>query len=152
MIETEFRLLPELVDREIGVSEWITVDQTMIDGFAAATGDHQWIHVDRERATREIGSTIAHGFLTLSLIPRLANPMLAVAGQKHRLNYGLNRVRFTQPVRAGQRVRLRQTARSCEPKGAAMLIAFECVFEIEGEERPACIAEQLVQFVPEGAD
>ncbi|MEM7179198.1 MAG: MaoC family dehydratase [Pseudomonadota bacterium] len=149
MIETEFSLLPDLVGRETGLSDWVTVDQAMIDDFADATGDHQWIHVDRARATREIGSTIAHGFLTLSLIPRLANPLLKVAGQQHRLNYGLNRVRFTQPVRAGQRIRLRQTARACEARGTAFLMTFECLFEIEGEERPACIAEQLVQFVPE---
>lgn len=150
MIEAEFLALPDLVGVELGVSNWITIDQAMIDAFAEATGDRQWIHVDRERAEREIGGTIAHGFLTLSLIPRLGDPMLRVAGAQHRLNYGLNKVRFIQPVPAGSRVRMTQTVRDALEKGGGMLLALECRFDIEGRDRPACIAEQLVQFVRDG--
>ena len=149
MLEIGFADLPGLVGREIGVSPWVLIDQETIDAFAAATGDHQWIHVDRARAAREMGSTIAHGFLTLSLIPRLADPLLAVRGMAHKLNYGLNRVRFTQAVRPGQRVRLRQSAVAAEAKGAGMQLAFETILELEGSARPACIAETLVLFVPE---
>ncbi|MEM7507781.1 MAG: MaoC family dehydratase, partial [Pseudomonadota bacterium] len=147
-----FAELPDLVGREIGISPWVTIDQQMIDAFADATGDRQWIHVDRERAAREIGSTIAHGFLTLSLIPRLADPMLVVRGMAHKLNYGLNRVRFTQAVRPGQQVRLRQSATACETKGRGTQLTLECVFEIEGEARSACIAETLVLFMPETSE
>src|SRR6266705_5398816 len=101
--------LLKLVGKELGPSEWMTVDQAMIDKFAEATGDHQWIHVDVERAKREMpgGKTIAHGYLTLSLVPRLGATLVKVAKRRRGINYGSNRVRFTAPVPAGARVRLR---------------------------------------------
>ncbi|MEM7670067.1 MAG: MaoC family dehydratase [Pseudomonadota bacterium] len=149
MTEIGYDNLAALIGRQLGVSDWIVLDQEMIDRFAEATGDRQWIHVDRLRAERELGSTIAHGFLTLSLIPRLGDPMLTVAGARHRLNYGLDKVRFTSPVPAGSRVRMIQTVAEVEPKGGGMLLHLDCVFELDGQERPACIARQLVQFVPD---
>src|SRR5258707_6426431 len=109
--------LAQYVGKEIGVSDWFTVDQAIIDKFADATGDHQWIHVDVERAKREMpgGKTIAHGYLTLSLVPRLAATLYRVKNRSRGLNYGSNRVRFTGPVPAGARVRLRLKFKSGEP-------------------------------------
>src|SRR5258707_12881762 len=108
--------LAQYVGKEIGVSDWFTVDQAIIDKFADATGDHQWIHVDVERAKREMpgGKTIAHGYLTLSLVPRLAATLYRVKNRSRGLNYGSNRVRFTGPVPAGARVRLRLKFKSVE--------------------------------------
>lgn len=105
------------VGQELGPSEWLTVTQDMIDKFAEATGDHQWIHVDVERARKEMpgGKTIAHGYLTLSLLPRLAPTLMRVEKRRRGLNYGSNRVRFTAPVPAGGRVRLRQKLVKVEP-------------------------------------
>ncbi|MEM9369603.1 MAG: MaoC family dehydratase [Pseudomonadota bacterium] len=149
MIAATYNDLPDLVGRDLGASDWIRIDQATIDTFAHATGDRQWIHVDTERAGRELGGTIAHGFLTLSLIPRLGDPMLVVSGLKHRLNYGLDKVRFTSPVRVGARVRLTQKIADAEVRDAGTLLHLDCAFEIEGQDRPACIVRQLVQFVPE---
>ena len=103
--------------KEIGVSDWYTVTQEQIDKFADATGDHQWIHVDVERAKRELpgGKTIAHGYLTLSLVPRLGQTLYRVKNRSRGLNYGSNRVRFTGQVPAGSRIRLRQKIKSVEP-------------------------------------
>src|ERR1700739_1090395 len=103
--------------KEIGVSDWFTVDQALIDKFADATGDHQWIHVDVERAKREMpgGKTIAHGYLTLSLVPRLGQALYPVKQRSRGLNYGSNRVRFTGQVPAGSRIRLRQKIKAVEP-------------------------------------
>src|SRR5213079_2164463 len=105
------------IGRELGPSDWITVDQAMIDRFADATGDHQWIHVDVERARREMpgGKTIAHGYLTLSLVPRMAATLLKVSKRSRGINYGSNKVRFTSAVPAGSRVRLRQRIVNVEP-------------------------------------
>jgi acyl dehydratase len=135
-----------LVGRELGPSEWVTVDQTMIDRFAEATGDHQWIHVDVERAKQEMpgGKTIAHGFLTLSLLPRLVKDLIQVTRRRHGLNYGSNKVRFTSPVPAGSRVRLRQTIKQVEAvEGNGFRVTAESVIEIEGQARPAVIAETI---------
>src|SRR5258708_16983917 len=114
-VETPKDLLG-LVGRELGPSEWVTVDQAMIDKFADATGDHQWIHVDVERAKRDMpgGKTIAHGYLTLSLLPRLAATLMRVEKQRHGVNYGSNKVRFISPVPAGARIRLRQRIAGAE--------------------------------------
>lgn len=129
----------------LGVSEWMTVDQELISGFAQVTGDHEWVHVDLDRAGRgPFGGTIAHGFLTLSLIPMLRDQIFLVETEGARLNYGLNRVRFPAPVRVNSRVRA--TARVIEatrvPAGVQM--ATEYVIEIEGSTKPACVAEMLV--------
>ena len=109
--------LAQYVGKEIGVSDWFTVDQALIDKFADATGDHQWIHVDVERAKREMpgGKTIAHGYLTLSLVPRLGQTLYRVKQRSRGLNYGSNRVRFTGQVPAGSRIRLRQKIKSVDP-------------------------------------
>ncbi|MHB9837373.1 MaoC family dehydratase [Paraburkholderia terrae] len=139
------------VGRELGVSDWVTVDQPRIDAFAACTGDRQWIHVDVERAKREspFGGTIAHGYLTLSLLAALAIeigliPPDASAG----LNYGLDKVRFMTPVKAGARVRSRVTLMSAEKKeGGRIIIKTMNELQIEGEEKPALIAESLAMLV-----
>ena len=134
------------VGRELGPSDWITVEQTMIDTFADATGDHQWIHVDVERAKREMpgGRTIAHGYLTLSLVPRLAATLLQVTKRRHGLNYGSNKVRFTNAVPAGTRVRLRMKLANAEAvPGDGVRLTSEMTVEVEGQARPALVAEVL---------
>jgi acyl dehydratase len=122
----------------------------MIDRFADATGDHQWIHVDVERARREMpgGRTIAHGYLTLSLVPRLAATLLQVRRRSRGLNYGANKIRFTSPVPSGSRVRLRQRIASAEEvPGDGVRVTSEMTVEIEGRERPALVAELIsVQY------
>ncbi len=143
MDAVEIKDLPGLVGTEVGVSNWLEITQERVDQFADATGDHQWIHVDVERATREIGGPIAHGYLTLSLIPHLSEGMLPVKGVTRGINYGSDKVRFTQMVRVGKRVRLRQQLIGAEPKSGGMQIKNLCTIEIEGEDRPACVAETL---------
>jgi acyl dehydratase len=143
-LETPKDLL-ELVGRELGPSEWMTIDQAMIDKFADATGDHQWIHVDVERAKREMpgGKTIAHGYLTLSLVPRMAATLMRVKKRSRGLNYGSNKVRFISPVPAGARIRLRQRIANAEAVPGGVRVTSEMSVEIEGQERPALIAETL---------
>ncbi|MBI2803254.1 MAG: MaoC family dehydratase [Gammaproteobacteria bacterium] len=134
------------IGEEFGVSEWVTVDQTMIDKFAEATGDHQWIHVDVARAKQEMpnGKTIAHGFLTLSLAPRLSATIWKIEHRSRGLNYGLNKVRFTAPVPAGSRVRLRQKLLAVDDvKDGGIRMTFENLIEIEDQTQPALIAEAL---------
>ena len=134
------------VGQELGPSEWLTVTQEMIDKFADATGDHQWIHVDVERAKKEMpgGKTIAHGYLTLSLLPRLAPTLMKVEKRRRGLNYGSNRVRFTAPVPAGARVRLRQKLLKVEPvEDSGFRVTSEMTMEVEGNSRPAMVAETL---------
>jgi len=137
--------LKSLTGQEVGVSEWLTVTQEMIDRFADVTGDHQWIHVDRERAKREtpFGSTIAHGFLTVSLLPQLSQQTITVQGDfKMRINYGFNRLRFVSPVRAGSKIRARFTAQSVMDNEVTWLVTVE----VEGQEKPAVVAEWLGRF------
>jgi acyl dehydratase len=143
MDPVEIKDLPGLVGTEVGVSDWLLVDQDRVNKFADATGDHQWIHVDVERATREIGGPIAHGYLTLSLIPHLSAGMMPVKGVTRGINYGSDKVRFTNMVRVGKRVRLRQKLIGAEPKSGGMQIKNLCTIEIEGEDRPACVAETI---------
>ena len=130
----------------LGSSEWMVVDQAMIDQFAEATGDHQWIHVDVERAKREMpgGRTIAHGYLTLSLLPRLNANIYAIRSRKRGVNYGSNKVRFTAPVPAGARVRGHLKLKAIEPMGnGCSRLVTEATIEVEGNERPALVAETL---------
>ena len=138
------------VGRELGPSEWFTVEQAQIDRFAEATGDHQWIHVDVARAAREMpgGKTIAHGFLTLALVPRMAATLLHVTKRTRGINYGSNKVRFTNAVPAGARIRLRQRlAEVVEVSGNGVRITSEMTVELEGHERPALVAEVIsVQY------
>jgi acyl dehydratase len=132
------------IGKDLGPSEWMVVDQAMIDKFADATGDHQWIHVDVERAKREMpgGKTIAHGYLTLSLVPRLASTLVKVAEVSRGVNYGSNKVRFTNMVPAGARVRLHQKIVKVDPvEGNGVRVTSEVRMEIEGQERPALVAE-----------
>jgi acyl dehydratase len=134
------------IGRELGPSEWITVDQAMIDRFADATGDHQWIHVDVERARREMpgGKTIAHGYLTLSLVPRMAATLLEVTRRSRGINYGSNKIRFISPVPAGSRIRLRQRIVNAEEvSGNGVRVTSEMTVEVEGQERPALVAELI---------
>ena len=143
MNPVEIKDLPGLVGQEVGVSDWVEVTQERVNQFAEATGDHQWIHVDVERANREIGGPIAHGFLTLSLIPFLAQGLLNVKGVTRGINYGADRLRFTNMVRVGKRVRLRQKLVGAEPKSGGWQLKMENTIEIEGEAKPACIAETI---------
>ena len=134
------------VGETLGPSEWLTVTQEMIDKFADATGDHQWIHVDVERAKKELpgGKTIAHGYLTLSLLPRLAPTLMKVEKRRRGVNYGSNRVRFTAPVPAGARIRLKQRLVKVEPvEDNGLRITSEMTMEVEGNTRPAMVAETL---------
>ena len=134
------------VGEELGPSEWLTVTQEMIDKFADATGDHQWIHVDVERAKKEMpgGKTIAHGYLTLSLLPQLAPTLMKVEKRRRGLNYGSNRVRFTAPVPAGARVRGRQKLGKVEPvEDNGFRVTSEMTMEVEGNSRPAMVDETL---------
>jgi acyl dehydratase len=143
MQPVEFKDLPDIVGQEVGVSDWLEITQERVNTFADATGDHQWIHVDVERATREMGGPIAHGYLTLSLIPFLSIGLMPVNGVTRGINYGSDKVRFTNMVRIGKRVRLRQKLIGVEPKAGGLQIKNECTIEIEGEERPACVAETI---------
>ncbi|MBK0398842.1 MaoC family dehydratase [Limibaculum sp. M0105] len=148
MREIAFEEIPGLVGQEICLSDWLEVDQAMIDRFAAATGDHQWIHVDVPRATAEIGGTIAHGYLTLSLIPRLAESRWRLRGEGRRINYGLDRLRFITPVPSGGRVRLRQTLAAVEPSGEGLRLAIDSVMELDGAARPAFAARNILLIFP----
>jgi acyl dehydratase len=143
MNPVEIKDLPGLVGQEVGVSDWLLIDQDRVDKFAEATGDHQWIHVDVERANREMGGTIAHGYLTLSLIPFLGKGMLPVKGAMRAINYGSDKVRFVSVVRVGKRVRLRQRLIGAEPKAGGTQLKNEQTIEIEGEDKPACVAETI---------
>ena len=146
-----FEDMPGLVGKELGVSSWITVDQQMIDQFAETTRDRQWIHIDVERARREspFGAPVAHGFLTLSLMAGMSYDIAAAPkGAAASVNYGLDKVRFLSPVKAGSRVRMRSSLVSFEEKNPGQfLMKCENVVEIEGEDRPALVAETLVMLV-----
>jgi acyl dehydratase len=142
--------LQKFVGRELGVSDWLTVDQSRIDQFAECTGDRQWIHVDVERAKREspFGAPVAHGYLTLSLLaPTALEVFIRPAGITQAFNYGLDRVRFISPVKVGARVRNRIKLLSAEPKGGSrVLLSTENTIEIEGEEKPALTAVALAMI------
>jgi len=140
--------LKALIGQEVAVSAWFGIPQSRIDQFAEATDDHQWIHVDRERATREspYGDTVAHGFLTLSLLPAMLASALRMVDMKMGVNYGLNRVRFPGPVPVNSRVRGRLTLSSVHdlPDGGAQL-TWDIVVEREGSDKPVCVAEFLMR-------
>jgi acyl dehydratase len=133
------------IGKPMGTSDWLTIDQDRINRFADATGDHQWIHIDVERAKREMpgGKTIAHGYLTLSLIPHLSQSVAKVKGVSRGINYGSNKVRFTAPVQCGSRIRLHTVLKSMEPVTGGTRITYECTVEIEGQDKPALVAETL---------
>ena len=137
-----------LEGEEIGLSEWVVVDQTRIDEFAEATGDYQWIHVDTERAARELpnGTTIAHGYLTLALIPALTSKFIEFENLARGVNFGANKVRFYTPVPAGARVRARAIGLQARRRAGALLLTSEVRIEVEGEKKPACVADILGMY------
>ena len=140
--------LKAYVGKEIGVSDWLTVTQERIQQFAEATEDRQWIHTDPARAAREspYGATIAHGFLTLSLVSAIARQVLEIGGMRLAVNYGLNRVRFPSAVRAGSRIRGRVQLMGVKDVEGGGEATFVCVVEAEGGEKPCCIAEWIVRY------
>jgi acyl dehydratase len=140
--------LADLVGKDLGHSDWVVVSQDRIDTFADATDDHQWIHVDAEKAARgPFGGTIAHGYLTLSLFIPLFSGLLDVSGVTTKVNYGLDRVRLPSPVRAGARIRLGATITAVEEvAGDGAQVTLDGVIEIEGEAKPACALRSLLRF------
>jgi len=146
MARAAFRNLEELaakVGQEVVVSDWLEVTQERIDQFADATGDHQWIHVDAERARREspFGTTIAHGFLTLSLLSHFLNNSLEFGNSKMGVNYGCNRLRFTAPVKAGSRLRARFKLKELQRIEGGVQMIWDVAMECEGQEKPVLVAE-----------
>ena len=137
----------ELEGQDLGVSDWKLIDQERINRFAEATDDYQWIHVDTERARAElpIGSTIAHGYLLTALLPVLIESIVIFEGERV-INYGLNKVRFKQMVPAGSRVRLRSSIKSARKRAGALQIILDNTLEIEGEAKPACVAETIALY------
>jgi acyl dehydratase len=137
--------LPGLVGQHVATSDWLTITQEQVNLFAEATGDHQWIHVDVERARAgPFGAPIAHGFLTLSLVPRFFESALDIRNTRMGVNYGLNKVRFTSPVPVGSRLRAHLKLLSAEPiDGDGMQMCWEVKVEREGTDKPVCIAESL---------
>ncbi|HET6153228.1 MAG TPA: MaoC family dehydratase [Marmoricola sp.] len=132
---------------DLGVSEWLEIDQDRIDRFADATGDHQWIHVDPERAAEgPFGRTIAHGFLTLSLLPALQHQMYAVEDVAMAVNVGMNKVRFVSPVPVGSRVRARVVIGEVTELEGAVQVVIATTIEIEGEDKPAAVVESIARF------
>lgn len=129
----------------IGVSDWVQVDQPMIDRFADATGDHNWYHVDVERASHEMpdGKTIAHGLLLLALVPGLAGPMLSIKNRKRALNYGSDRVRYMTPVQVGDKIRLKVAIKAFDKRPGGYLLTRECTLESKGNSRMAMLAHVL---------
>jgi acyl dehydratase len=147
-----FESVDELVaakGEELGSSDWVTISQEEVNLFADATGDHQWIHVDPEKAaTGPFGTTIAHGFMTLALLPRLMHQIFAVNGVKLGINYGLNKVRFPSPVPVGSKVRATSTLTDTQDVGQGTVqVTVTTVIEIEGAAKPACVAESIVRYV-----
>jgi acyl dehydratase len=135
------------VGSQLGVSDWITIEQSRVDTFADATDDHQWIHVDAEKAEDgPFGTTIAHGFLTLSLIPSMGWQIYRVEGVTMTINYGLNRVRFTSPVRVGSKVRGSIELVEVSDVSGGVQVTNKVTVEIEGAERPAVVAESLLRY------
>jgi acyl dehydratase len=136
--------MQQRVGEELAVGDWVTVDQPMIDKFAEATGDHQWIHIDVERAKKgPFGTTIAHGFLTLSLLPRLAESAIKIDDVRMGVNYGLNRVRFPAPVPSGSRIRAHMKLLGYEPIDGGAQLVMEVTMEREGGDKPVCVAETV---------
>ena len=142
--------LPDLVGQELALTDWLSITQDRIDRFADATDDHQWIHVDAERArSGPFGATIAHGYLTLSLVAGFSQRNLSIDDETMSINYGLNKVRFPSPVRAGSRVRARFVLQACTPLRDGpggrdgLQLVMRVTLEIEGQDKPACVAEAI---------
>jgi acyl dehydratase len=142
------RALKNFVGREIGVSDWRVITQEQVQKFADATGDHQWIHLDRARAQREspFGTTIAHGFLTLSLISPLMRDAVHIRGARLVVNYGLNRVRFPAPMRVDSKIRGRFAVVAVKELGGSLEASFSITVECEGSDKPCCVAEWILRY------
>ena len=137
------------VGQDLGASEWVEITQDRVDAFAEATGDHQWIHVDVDRArTGPFGGTIAHGYLTLSLLPWLGSQVFTLGGEGAKLNYGTNKVRFPQPVPVGSRIRAQVTVADAQQAKVGTQAVFRYTIEIEGADKPGCVAETVVLLLP----
>jgi len=146
IVETLDDLTP-IVGTELGVSDWLEITQERIDTFADATDDHQWIHVDPARAKEgQFGTTIAHGYLTLSLIIPLWTQLLDVREVRNKLNYGLNKVRFPSPVPVGSKVRVRASLASVEEVSGGVQLTLDAVVECDSGEKPACVAQPVFRF------
>lgn len=140
--------IESLIGQELGSSEWMTMDQDAINTFANVTGDHQWIHVDEARAAEgPYGATIVHGFFTLSLIPKFSTEVFTIEGVSIRVNYGLNKVRFLQPVVVGSRLRGTISVKDVIRGDKGTQVILEHTIEIEGQDRPACVAEVVTLLV-----
>jgi acyl dehydratase len=139
----------EAANTDIGTSEWVTIDQRRVNQFADATGDHQWIHVDLERAKEgPFGGTIAHGYLTLSLVPWLGSQVFKLQTPGAKLNYGVNKVRFPNPVKVGKRIRSHVAIGEVTDVPSGKQLTVRHTIEIEGEAKPACVAESVVLLLP----
>ncbi|WP_027000897.1 MaoC family dehydratase [Eisenibacter elegans] len=140
--------LKALEGSEIGTSDWHTISQDQINAFADATGDHQWIHIDIEKAKTfsPFGTTIAHGFLTMSLAPMFMDQIFKVEGVKMGINYGLNKLRFTSPVPAGGQLRVKAVLAKLSPFEGGQQAEMHLTYELKGQDKPACIAEFLMRF------
>jgi acyl dehydratase len=151
MIDIDVRTIGTRVGEKLAVSGWVEVTQARIDQFADATGDHQWIHVDPVRAAAELPSksTIAHGFLTLSLLSTLIRDAIRFTGLRMAINYGLNRVRFVSPVPSGSRIRALIVLQAVEAVSAGYQVTWQVTVEREGGDKPACVAEWVLQYYPE---
>ncbi|HZV81302.1 MAG TPA: MaoC family dehydratase [Geobacteraceae bacterium] len=155
-VENLVAIYREKIGTEVHLGEWLTLDQERINAFAAASGDQQWIHTDPQRAAAEspYGSTVAHGFLTLSLIPLLTGSNAAGSFEKNypgmrlRVNYGLDKVRFPSPVVTGSRIRARSVVTGVEEVAGGVQISYRITVEVEGGGKPACVAEQLFRLYP----
>ena len=148
-----FQTLSDLaacVGQEVAVSDWLTITQAQVNQFAEATGDHQWIHVDPEKAkSGPFGGPIAHGFLTLSLLPKFFESSFEIVQSRMGVNYGLNKVRFTAPVPVGSRLRARMTLLASEPiDNGGIQMVWQVLVEREGADKPVCVAESLVRRYP----
>ena len=153
MTVVDLAQLGGLVGQEVATSDWLVITQDRIDAFAEATSDHQWIHVDsgRARAETPFGATIAHGFLTLSLLSALMRDAVTVDGSRMTLNYGLNRVRFVSPVPSGSRIRARVALATIDDMGDSIQATWGVTIEREGGDKPAVVAEWIVRYYPGAA-
>ncbi len=149
MLQVTYEQLTEQVGARLGPTDWMTIDQARIDLFADATDDHQWIHVDETAAADgPFGATIAHGYLTLSLVNSFMPDLLTVTNTSMGVNYGCDKVRFPSPVKVGSRIRGRGEVVSVEPAGQGLQVLVRVTVEIEGQDRPACVADTLSRFYP----
>ena len=148
MIIENLEDIKKMVGQELGVSDWIMITQEKVNTFADATGDHQWIHVDPERAKKEspYGGAIAHGYLTMSLGPYFLQQVMEIKKKRMGVNYGLNKVRFPAPVPVGGKLRMKAEVAEAEEIKGGVQVVIKLTFEVEGQEKPCCIAEAIYRY------